>query len=293
MPKKLKRKASRIESDAARPSVQRVSRRRRFYVAALSVLVLSAASVTATRFNSVRRIVGLQPLTAAVAQATPLPLSKEYVYAGGRLVATEEPSAAATPTPAGPAPTNLVATAISSSGVSLTWAAPAGNVIGYVVERRSAAVTQEVATGSISTSFNDATSSGDYAYLYRVRALYAGGTSLYSNQDITTTVMFTDSQLSGVTIKAVHLTELRRAVNAVRALAGLGAAAWTYPDPVSTPASQRRAIYLEDVTDLRARLDEALAPLGITTGGYPATPPLGRGNIVNADHFEQIRARVK
>jgi len=297
MPKKSKRKASRIKSDITLPDANRVSRRRSYYVAALSALVLSVASATVTRFDAVRRAMGMRPLSAVMVQATstPLPLTKEYLYAGGRLVAAEEPTPASTPTPtpAGPPPTNLVATASSASSVSLTWTAPVGNVIGYVVERRGAVGMQEISTGSASNSFNDTTPSGDYAYLYRVKAVYAGGASLYGNQDLATTVAFTDPQLRGVTIKAVHLTELRRAVNAVRALAGLSAAAWTYTDPVSTPASQRRAVYLEDVTELRARLDEALAPLALPVGGYPAAPTLGRNLVVNADHFTQIRERVK
>jgi hypothetical protein len=109
---------------------------------------------------------------------------------------------------------------------------------------------------------------------------------------LATTVVFTDGQLQGITIKATHLTELRRAVNAVRALAGVSAATWTYPDPVSSPPELRRKVYLEDVTDLRAGLDEATGPLGLTTG-FPAEPTLYRGAIVNAQHFEQIRARVR
>jgi hypothetical protein len=297
MSKKRRKKAGGIVGAMLTSPVMGGSRRRRYYVAALSAFALLTAVTAASRFNAVRRAAGLRPLPAAsLAQATPtpLPLSKEYVYAGGRLVATEEPAAAPTPTPAGSPPTNLVAAATSASSVTLTWAAPGAGVLGYVVERRAASGTQEISTGSSSTSFDDTTPSGDYAYLYRVKAVYAGGASLYSNQDLATTVMFTDSPLRGVTIKAAHLTELRRAVNAVRRLVpNLGDASWTYPDPVSSPAPQRRAVYLEDVTDLRARLDEALGPLGLPAGGYPSIPTLARGAVVNADHFEQIRQRVR
>jgi hypothetical protein len=295
MPKKSKRKRRSGASDAARPSDYEVSKRRSYYLTALSAIILLTVGTAASRFNDVRRAIGLRPLPAAsLAQATPtpLPLSKEYIYAGGRLVATEEPIATPTPTPAGPAPTNLVATANSASSVSLTWTAPAAGVLGYVVERKGASGTQEIPTGSTSASFDDSTPSGDYAYLYRVKAVYAGGASLYSNQDLATTVVFTDSQLQGVTIKAVHLAELRRAVAAVRALAGVGDPSWTYPDPVSSPASQRRAVYLEDVTDLRARLDEALVPLNLWSP-YPAEPVLQRFQRVYADHFEQVRSRVR
>jgi hypothetical protein len=35
-------------------------------------------------------------------------------------------------------------------------------------------------------------------------------------------------------------------------------------------------VYLEDVMDLRTKLDEAMGALGLTTG-YPADPALARG----------------
>lgn len=276
-----------------RPHVGRL----KLAAAALSLCAV-AAGFAATRYDSVRHAVGLQPLPVSATQQS-LPLSKEYVYAGGRLVATEgagaTPTPTPTPTPAGPPPTNLIATGTSASAVSLTWAAPAGSVIGYVVERRGDpnSPPTETPTGSTSPFFNDSTPAGDYAYLYRVKAVYAGGTSVYSNQDLATTIVFTDGQLQGVTIKATHLNELRRAVNAVRALVpNLGAAVWTYPDPVSSPPPQRRSIYLKDVTELRERLNDALAPLGLQSS-YPSSPALAQGAEVSAQHFEQIRTRVR
>lgn len=296
--KSRKKSAKAAAAGAARPASARRARSPKYVAAALAACALLAASAAATRFEPVRRAVGMRPLTAApVQQPSPPPLSKEYIYAGGRLVATEEPTPLAAP--GGPPPTNLSATLLSVSPpaatISVSWTAPQGVVVSYVVERASAAgqfapVGQPVAAPA--TSFNDATASEGAAYLYRVKALYAGGPSEYSNTDLATAVAFTDSSLQGVTIKAVHLAELRRAVNAVRTLAGKGAATWTYPDPVSSPASQRRAVYLEDVTDLRAMLDEAMGQLGLTTG-YPANPTLARGVVVNAQHFEQIRSRVK
>jgi hypothetical protein len=300
MSKKSKKKVRRAAAAEPTPLGRGGPRRRRYYAAALAALILLAASAAATRYDAVRRAVGMQPLMVAPAQGgAQLSLSKEYVYAGGRLVATEEPNATPTPAPGGPAPTNLSAALQSVSPpaatVTVSWTPPAVGVVSYVVERASAPgqfapVGQPVAAPA--TSFDDATASEGAAYLYRVKAVYAGGPSDYSNTDLATAVAFTDSPLQGVTIKATHLTELRRAVNAVRTLAGKGGATWTYPDPVSTPASQRRAVYLEDVTELRAMLDEATGALGLATG-YPASPTLARGAVVDAQHFEQIRARVR
>jgi hypothetical protein len=149
-------------------------------------------------------------------------------------------------------------------------------------------------------TFTDSPGAGDVAYLYRVRAVFAGGgSSPDSAYDLATTVAFTDSPLQGIVIKATHLRELRRAVRAVRALAGQGEPAWTYPDPVSEPASARRAIYLADVTELRTQLDQALTALDQALGvqtffqAYPAQPALAQHAPVYAAHFEQIRARVR
>lgn len=302
MSKKSRRNRNEHRPKAARRGGLNLSvRGKAYYAATLSALVLLAVSVAATRFDPVRRAVGLTPLAVTPTQNQNLSLSKEYVYAGGRLVATEEPTPAATPTPtpSGPPPTNLVATAeFPSAGVTnvrLTWGPPASGpaVASYVVEcKRAGTGFQQVAAVQEPTrTYNDTAVTPDSAYVYRVRAVFTNtGSSDYS-QDLATTVAFTDAQLQGVTLKAVHLVELRRAVNAVRALvSGIGAAAWTFPDPVSSP---RRAVYLEDVTDLRARLDEALGPLGFQTGGYSANPPLARGALVRAAHFEEIRARVK
>ncbi len=309
MSKKSKRKGRGAAADATRPPVPKGSRPRGYYIVALSAIVLLAVVAAASRSDAVRRMVGLRPLTTSLAQATPTPrpLSKEYVYAGGRLVATEEPSPSATPTPtpAGPPPTNFAAKFVpTAGGVTLTWSRPTGGVTGYEVERRHGLGPTDFTTIPVSgnvESFTDLMGENDASYIYRVRAVYAGGYSGYTAYDIATAVAFGDDplQLHSTIIKAAHLKELRRAVSAVRTLAGKGAPTWSYPDPVSSPASSRRAIYLEDVTEMRAQLDEALARLDEALGvqtflkPYAPNPTLGRYGQVYADHFEQIRGRVR
>ena len=197
-----------------------------------------------------------------------------------------------------PTPTGLVATANTSTAVEVSWAPPAsgGAVSYYVVERaQSLGAFAPVASNVTGTTFIDTGASINTAYLYRVKAVFAtGDQSDYSNEDLATTVIFSETLTPRVTtIKAAHLVELRTAVAAVRALVpGLSPPVWTYPDPVSTPPEQRRRIYLEDVTELRTNLDAALSRLG-RYQPYPATPPLGRGTVVSAEHFNQIRQRVR
>ena len=124
------------------------------------------------------------------------------------------------------------------------------------------------------------------AYLYKVRAINAGG-SADSAPDLATTVIFTDDPLvAGSTIiKAVHLAELRTAVNAVRALAGLAAATFT---DAATPGVIVKAVH---INELRTDLDQAMSALGFPTGGY--TDTLTAGVVIKAIHFQEIRNRVK
>lgn len=265
------------------------------------VLSLSVAGIVLARWGSLRRVI--TPLST-VPQTTSTPqLSKEYIYAGGRLLATEEPEVTLL---AAPSSLTAAGASLPSAQVTLTWPASTSNTVDhYQVERCSNITTSNCytvvaanvpATGSTITYTDTITgSSGVTAYLYRVRAANSSNTNFSDYTiDLATTITFTDGQLTaGVTpIKAVHLTELRQAVNAVRALAGLGQASWTYPDPVSTPVAQRRVIHWQDVAEMRSKLDEALNPLN-RVQAYPATPAVASGAPIKAVHFTQIRDRVQ
>jgi hypothetical protein len=263
-------------------------------IAALA-LTLVAMAAAVTRMPALRR---LYPAPAAPAlQSQPnLQLSKEYVYAGGRLVATEEPTAMPSPTPAGAAPTGLLATATSAASVSLTWSASSG-AVGYVVERRGATGIDEIPTGSSSPSFNDSPPAGDFAYIYRVKAVFgSGGTSAYGGADLTTTVPFTDDPLVGASdpqgrpptpVRALHLQELRRAVEAVRTLANAGAASWK-GDPAPLQGGPMQAAHF---LELRTNLNPALSALGVAE--IPADQTLGVGQRIKAAHLQDVRDRVR
>ena len=70
--------------------------------------------------------------------------------------------------------------------------------------------------------FTDTVSPG-ITYLYYVRAVNGFGTSSAASAiDAATTIIFTeDPVVAGTTVKAVHVTEIRTAVNAFRKSAGL------------------------------------------------------------------------
>ena len=72
-----------------------------------------------------------------------------------------------------------------------------------------------------STSYVDNTAAAATAYLYQVKAVKSGTSSSASAADLATTIMFIDDPVVPLVTEpaAVHLTQLRQAVNAVRATA--------------------------------------------------------------------------
>lgn len=280
MPKRNSRKNKQLRKSVPAPRSQRK----------VSVIVglfigLCLVGVALAQWRSAR-IAGLNSMLSP-AQGTPSPgsPSKENIYVGGRLLATVEP-----PQGVSPAPTSLVATATSTTQVSLTWTAPTGTIDHYQVERAQNAGAFSALNGDpTSTGFTDTTASAGTAYLYRVCAFDAAGNrSAYSNLDIATTVLFTDDPLAaGVTVvKAQHLTELRTAVNAVRALAGLGGATWT------DSALAGITIKAAHTQELRSNLDQALSALGFTLSAYTDST-LSSSIGVKKVHIEELRQRVK
>jgi hypothetical protein len=209
--------------------------------------------------------------------------SKEYIYAGGRLVATEEPNPMV-------APTNLIADTFSATQIDLTWTA-APNAHHYQVERApNLGGTFTVLNSNVTTtSFTDTTVSSVNAYLYRVRSADAGGNlSAPGSIDVATAITFTDDPLSiGVTpIKAQHVTELRQAVNAIRATANLSAATWT--DTTLNSSVSVKAVH---ITELRTNLDQALTALGLPVSGY--TDASLSGVLIKKVHLDELRQRVQ
>lgn len=191
-------------------------------------------------------------------------------------------SGSTTPVPPAPAGVNAVATATTQ--VQVMWTAALG-ATSYEIYRRDPGGAYALRGTSSSTSFTDA-ASANTAYLYRVRAVNAGGSSGDSAPDLATTVIFTDDPLSaGVLVKAVHLAQLRTAVNAVRAQAGRSPA--TFTDAASAGVVVKQV----HITELRSSLDDAMSALGFATGGW--TDPSLAGVTIKAIHVQEIRNRVK
>lgn len=186
------------------------------------------------------------------------------------------------PAAAVPAAPALMATATSSSQVALSWTTVA-SATSYDVYRSVNHAPFTLLTSTSGTSVNDSAVAPNTTYLYQVRGVTPGGATPFSAIDPATTVAFTDAPLTpGTTIRAVHFTELRTAVNAMRAAAGLAPA--TFTDPLLSSAVKVKSVHL---TELRAALDAARADIGLPAAAYTTSP------IVRAAHVTELREGVK
>ena len=213
--------------------------------------------------------------------------SKEYVYAGGQLIATEEPSLLA-------APASVVASTFSSARIDVTWAS-APNAHHYVIERASQLNSFTTLNSNVTgTSYIDNTVTNLNAYLYRVRSADASGNvSAVSNMDVATAITFEDDPFPApptlTLVRAQHVLQLRQAVNAIRHLTPvLGDYAWTQ----SSITPNVTLIKAKDVEDLRTALDEALLILNLPGGGGYTDAQL-TNQYIQKIHITELRDRVK
>jgi hypothetical protein len=174
--------------------------------------------------------------------------------------------------------------------VQISWNATSG-ADHYEVERTTNVSTNytPVATNVTGTTFTDTTVSSVTAYLYRVRAVSSGGaTSPYSNLDVATAISFTDDTLvaASTLVKRDHVTELRLAVNAVRATtSSLGQVSWA--DAITAGSTLVKASH---ILELRTKLDEARSALNLSPCSYTS---IAIGDQIQKAHFEQLRQCVK
>ena len=185
------------------------------------------------------------------------------------------------------APMSLVATALGTVQVNLTWVAVAG-ANHYEIWRFSGGAFIQVGTPS-GASFSDMSVAASTTYVYHVRAVDSGGgLSEFSNLDAATTVALADDPLvaQSTLIRDLHIAQLRTAVNAFRATAGLPPLA---ADPTLGAGQLVRA---QHVTALRTGLDQARSALLLPALNY-TDPGLGAGTVVKALHVQELRNGVK
>jgi fibronectin type 3 domain-containing protein/sugar lactone lactonase YvrE len=154
-----------------------VPTRRKRFLAALTLALISVVSVSLLAQVNSRKKGRKASGDVSLTSFTPTDPSKEYVYAGGRLVATEEGTAAV---PA--APTGLIATA-GNAQVSLSWTASA-DATSYNIKRSttSGGPYTTIATGLTAASYPDSGLTNGITYYYVVSAVNAAGEGPNSTQ---------------------------------------------------------------------------------------------------------------
>lgn len=190
------------------------------------------------------------------------------------------------------APANFSAIATTTTSVSLSWTASAGATANtqYEVSRFSVGSPFATVQTTLATSITDTVTAGK-AYVYKVRAVDPNiGTSPYSAPEVATTFAFTDDPLVAQTTqaRAVHLNELRQAVNAVRAAAGLTPSAFT--DPSVTNALAIKAAHVQE---LRTAENQARTTLGLSAMLFTDSPLMVGATSVRAIHVQELRNGVK
>ena len=118
----------------------------------------------------------------------------------------------------------------------------------------------------------------------------SGSTTTRSNAFAYLPTVFSDDTLVlGVTTaKAQHIIELRQAVDALRAVAGIGPAPWTDPFLVLGTTTVK-AMHIQE---LRAHLDSVATALGYMTQPY-TDPSLSSGYVIKRVHIEELRQRIR
>ncbi|MBI3911135.1 MAG: fibronectin type III domain-containing protein [Armatimonadetes bacterium] len=109
---------------------------------------------------------------------------------GGDSATSNEASGTTLPNPPSFAPTDLMATAVSSTQIDLDWTDTNPDAIGFKVERRTAGTTFRlirILVGS-DTTFSDTGLATETTYFYRVRAYNVSGDGPYSNEANATTL---------------------------------------------------------------------------------------------------------
>jgi hypothetical protein len=107
---------------------------------------------------------------------------------------------------------------------------------------------------------------------------------------LTGTFTFTDTPLlaQSTRIKAVHIAELRAAIDSKRVANGLASFAWT--DPTLTPGSTPAKVV--HVTELRTALNQVYQAAGRTLPTYSDPSVVARVTVIKAIHVTELRTAV-
>jgi uncharacterized repeat protein (TIGR01451 family) len=179
-------------------------------------------------------------------------------------------------------PGNVVATASSPAQVTVTWYRydPQGVV---EVFRATGNGPYSQVGSTLGGVFYDNNVVPNTVYWYRARAVAGSVISPLSTPDFTTTAAFTDDPITaGITpVKAIHLEELRSAINAVRATANLAAISFSNSVLTGLPVTKNHVTEVRDAINLTRQQIGSL-PIEFADSGS-----------IEAAHINALRAALK
>lgn len=124
---------------------------------------------------------------------------------------------------------------------------------------------------------------------FRVTLFDAFGAAIRDAEAIGTIVNddFTDLSLSGLPIRAIHVAELRTAINEARMARGLGA--FPFTDGMVPQVTPVRALHIEE---LRAALLEAYAQVKAPPPSFSDSSIIPGVTVIRGAHIQEIRAAL-
>jgi hypothetical protein len=171
-----------------------------------------------------------------------------------------------------------------SNFITWTGSSSAVGIAHYLVDRMPDALT----FSTPATSIQDTTGLfAGHTYIYRIRAVDTQGVaSEQSLPDLTTRIAFSDDPIVGgvSVIRGVHISQLRQAIDAVRAAAGL-APAWSDYNPLTG------SVLASTFTELLDRLNEARTSLLLPEVNLSAV--VESGQIVQGSIVTELRNGVQ
>lgn len=190
-------------------------------------------------------------------------------------------------------PTGVLATK-SGSDVAVQWNERT-TADGYAVERKigtSAWTNVANVTGSATTTVTDPGVPAGVV-LYRVRATQSGVQSDPSKADVAFTGTFSDDPILTASpytkVMAIHIIEVRQAVNALRELGGSGAA--YAGDALDVTAVKALKVDDSHFTELMATLSAARVALGMDPLSFTIAPVAG--GLIDDSQMKELRNGVK
>jgi hypothetical protein len=165
-----------------------------------------------------------------------------------------------------------------------------GAPVSYTATNLPGGLSIDSSTGRISGTISaGAAASSPYVVTASVANAAGNTSSVQFKWIVKNGLVFTDDPIiPGTTfIKAVHITELRSRIDAIRVAKGLAPYAWSDPS-LAVGWAPIRAQY---IVDLRAALAQAYVAAGLSPPTY-TDPVIGSGTTVKVAHIADIRSAV-